>query len=106
VTEELKRIPAGRLNGIHAETGTVLGPKIVTREYVVVTGNDEHGLTVGYATQADLEAIIAPDHHPRSMTEFMIRRQAQDEARRQADAATHRGPTHTQAPVRTRRRAR
>lgn len=41
----MNRVPAGRLNGIHAEPGTILGPKAVTREFVVVTGNDEDGVT-------------------------------------------------------------
>lgn len=71
------RVPAGRVNGVHAELGTVLGPKVVTREFVVATGTDERGTTVGYATVQDVdpEAIAAMvERGPRSVTEFeMIR---------------------------------
>jgi len=71
----MTHVPAGRLNGIHAEIGTVLGPKAVTREYVVVTGNDEHGVTVGYASVDDLndaaiEAMV--ERGPRSVAEAML----------------------------------
>lgn len=69
----MKRIPAGRLNGIHAEVGTVLGPKEVTREYVVVTGNDEAGVTVGYATPEDLQAVRDRTRDARSVTEHRLR---------------------------------
>lgn len=65
-----RRVPAGRLNGVHADVGTVLGPKEVTREFVVVTGNDERGVTVGYATQADLDGILGRE--PRSVSEHIF----------------------------------
>ena len=66
------RVSAGRLNGVHAEVGTVFGPKAITREYVVVTGNDDQGVTVGYARRDDvddaaIEAIL--ERGPRSVTE-------------------------------------
>lgn len=65
-------IEAGRVNGVHAPVGTVLGPKVITREFVVVTGNDERGVTLGYAhpdevDAAAIEAII--ERGPASVTE-------------------------------------
>jgi hypothetical protein len=65
------RVAAGRVNGVHAPVGTLLGPKAVTREYVVVTGEDERGVTVGYATAADIAAAGEVD--PRSVTEARLR---------------------------------
>jgi hypothetical protein len=58
-------VPAGRVNGVSAPVGTVLGPKLITREFVVVTGVDERGVTVGYAQDSD--GVNADD--PRSVTE-------------------------------------
>lgn len=79
-----RRVPAGRLNGIHAEVGTVLGPKEVTREYVVVTTQDDQGVTVGYATPEDMAAVVQrfpalpgwPEYvqPPRSVTEVVLQR--------------------------------
>ncbi len=65
----MDRVPAGRLNGIWPPIGTVLGPKQVTREFVVATAHDDRGCTVGYATPADLEAIKERD--PQSLTEWL-----------------------------------
>ncbi len=62
---------AGRLNGIHAEVGTILGPKQVTREYVVVIDNDERGIVVGYASAAEITAAANRDE-PRSVTEARL----------------------------------
>lgn len=60
----MTHVPAGRLNGISGEIGTLLGPKDVTRELVVITGVDEHGVTVGYARVDDRFPA-----DPRSVTE-------------------------------------
>ena len=65
-------ISAGRVNGVHAPIGTVLGPKAVTREFVTVTGNDDQGVTVGYTQEGEMDAgaldmIIA--RGPASVTE-------------------------------------
>lgn len=65
----LSRVPAGRLNGISAPVGTVLGPKEVTREFVVVTAVDDLGVSVGYATQADLDAVLIRE--PQSLCEVV-----------------------------------
>lgn len=84
MTELSKRVPAGRLNGITAEVGTILGPKEVTREYVVVTATDGQSVEVGYATEADLAAAVErrldPQtgrfvfvREPRSVTEIALR---------------------------------
>jgi len=48
--------------------GTLLGPKVVTRELVAVTGNDDRGVTVGYATTADI-AAVSELGSPRSVLE-------------------------------------
>lgn len=44
---------AGRLNGIDAPIGTVVGPRW-TREMLVVIGVDETGADLGYAQPAEL----------------------------------------------------
>jgi len=80
----MSHVPAGRLNGIHTDVGTVLGPKAVTREYVVVTGNDDTGVTVGYARaddldQAALDAMVV--RGPRSVAEAGAIRQYQADVR-------------------------
>ncbi len=65
-------VHAGRIDGVYAELGTVLGPKAVTREFVVATGTDEQGTEVGYARRDDLEedALRAmAERGPRSVTE-------------------------------------
>lgn len=69
---EYGRPIAGRLNGITPEPGTILGPKAVTREYVVVLGGDETGVDVGYATHAELEALREVPDAPRSTTEARL----------------------------------
>lgn len=68
----MKRYVAGRLNGVHAEPGTILGPKDITREYMVVLANDERGVTVGYATTDELAAAAGVES-PRSVTEHRLR---------------------------------
>lgn len=81
---ELNRVPAGRINGVFAAPGTILGPKAVTREFVVATSADTGSslgasnednpfVLVGYATQEDLLGIIDRGD-PRSVTEFIILR--------------------------------
>ena len=72
--EELQRVPAGRVNGISAEPGTYLGPKAVTREYVVVTGPTEGGVAVGYARVEDSDRAATERWiaDPRSVTEVAL----------------------------------
>lgn len=61
---------AGRLNGIHAPIGTILGPKDVTREYVVVIADDEEGVVVGFASTTEILAVMTgAAGDPRSVTE-------------------------------------
>ena len=65
-------ISAGRVNGVHAPIGTVLGPKAVTREFVTVTGNDDQGVTVGYTQEGEMDAVALEmiiDRGPASVTE-------------------------------------
>lgn len=68
------QFPIGRLNGIHAEVGTILGPG-TTSELLVVVDNDERGVKVSYCTVPDLEAAAKMD--PRSVTEHRHRVQRQ-----------------------------
>lgn len=72
VTSSLTRVPAGRVNGVFCQPGTVMGPKEVTREFVVVTSADSNtpSVEVGYATEEDLS--IPYGHDFRSITEFRI----------------------------------
>lgn len=60
--------PVGRLNGVWAEPGTVLGPDTSGRWFAVVE-QDPAGVRVRYASRADLDAVHGP---PRSMTEREI----------------------------------
>lgn len=58
------------------QPGTILGPKVITRELVVVLGQDEEGFTVlGYAQYAELDAardrVLEGDI--RSVTEWRSR---------------------------------
>lgn len=57
---------AGRLNGIHAPEGSILGPTW-TSELVAVDSNDEIGIVLRYATEADLERVI---DDPQTVAEF------------------------------------
>ena len=71
----MTHVPAGRMNGVRADVGTVLGPKAVTREFVVVTDVDENGATVGYARVDDLDAAAIEailERGPASVTEFQM----------------------------------
>jgi len=82
-------VPAGRVNGVHAPVGTVLGPKVVTKEFVVVTGEDELGVTVGYARLDEvdasaIEAII--ERGPNSVTEHQMISGYQHDVRRRLRA--------------------
>ena len=65
---EYGRPIAGRLNGIFAEPGTILGPKVVTREYVVAIGTDKRGTVVGYAMVHEIAEATRVDD-PRSVVE-------------------------------------
>lgn len=67
MTNQYGRPIAGRLNGIYAEPGTILGPKEVTREYVVALDTDADGTIVGYAQAAELSAAARRD--PQSIVE-------------------------------------
>lgn len=62
----LQRVPAGRINAVHAPEGSILGP-MWTGELVVVMENDEQGMKLGFATQEDL--YDDPDD-PKTWTEF------------------------------------
>jgi hypothetical protein len=73
----MTRVPAGRLNGVHAPEGTILGPTW-TRELVVVTENDENGVMVGYATATDTDR---PTDDPCSVSEFRKNEIAQEPIR-------------------------
>jgi hypothetical protein len=69
-----ERYARGRLNGVRAEIGTLLGPNAY-RELLVVTGQDENGVSVGLAQMGDIRAACeAPT--PRSLTEVQVRRKA------------------------------
>jgi hypothetical protein len=67
-------IISGRINGIHAEPGTVLGPTIITREWIVVVENDERGVIIGYASQPDVAAVLS--RPARSVAEHQIQASA------------------------------
>lgn len=59
--------PIGRLNGITAEVGTLLGPD-AKGEILVVSAVDETGVLVSLATIPDIEsAALQPE--PRSIAE-------------------------------------
>jgi hypothetical protein len=64
----------GRLKGIHAEPGTILGPND-TLEYMVVIASDPAGVSVGFAQAGDIEAALAQPA-PRSVAEHRLRRAA------------------------------
>lgn len=69
-----ERHKRGRLNGVTAEVGTLLGPNAY-KELLVVTGQDEAGVSVGLAHVDDIRAACeAPA--PRSVTEVQVRRKA------------------------------
>lgn len=61
---------AGRLNGVHAEKGTLLGPNTMG-ETMVVIDNDEKGVICSYARYDEIiEAMKRP---PQSITEREMR---------------------------------
>lgn len=63
----------GRLNGIHAEPGTLVGPKDITEEWLVVLENDDKECTFGYATPDELAAVgkrLLAGEPPRSVAEW------------------------------------
>ncbi len=65
------RYPGGPL-----EAGTIVGPTLVTREYLAAIGVDEQGLTLfGYATVHEITAArerIAAGGAPRSIAEHSL----------------------------------
>jgi hypothetical protein len=72
----MPRAIAGRLTYAEPpEPGTIVGPRGLTREWLVVLPADgEPGTPVGYASPDELAAVEAPDHEPRSVAEMRIRR--------------------------------
>ena len=72
--DEKKRVPAGRLNGVHAVVGALMGPTF-TREILVVTGVDDEGVTLGYALPEDFKA--AGERDPSTTAEAVVRRTEQ-----------------------------
>lgn len=68
----------GRLNGVHAEPGTILGPDM-TNQWYVVQEDDAEGCTVRFATTHDFDAapvetasflsLPVTTGEPRSVTE-------------------------------------
>lgn len=60
---------AGRLNGITAEPGTLLGP-IWTGEVVVVIDQDDRGVILGYPTEPEMRALASRE--PRSVYEARV----------------------------------
>lgn len=73
----MSRYVAGVMRGLPADTqpGTLLGPKDITRETMVVVGpaDDGRGVKLGYATTDEIEAALSQPE-PRSVTEARIRR--------------------------------
>lgn len=62
--------PAGRMNGVFPEPGTIVGPNWLG-ELLVVREVDERGALLGYFTQDDARAFRdAPA--PRSLTEIRL----------------------------------
>jgi hypothetical protein len=61
----------GRLNGVHAEPGAILGPTDITREYLVVLDNDDRGVTLGYPTPDETEDLRSQDS-PRTVAEARV----------------------------------
>lgn len=59
--------PIGRLNGIHAEPGTILGPDDTGRYYVVQA--DDTGVDIRFSTGEDLPGPV-----PRSLAEHRLLR--------------------------------
>jgi hypothetical protein len=49
------RYSLGTMKGIFAPEGTILGPKDITREWLVSLGTDEIGTRLGYATEAEIQ---------------------------------------------------
>jgi hypothetical protein len=62
--------PIGRLNGIYAEQGTILGPDLAG-QWFAVADNDPDGVTVRYATTDDMELAMA--RPPQSVAEVALR---------------------------------
>lgn len=68
------RVPVGRLNGITAAPGTLLGPDAAGQWYVALRSDDQ-GVQVGYATTHDIDNAKArhgAGGSPRSLPEFNI----------------------------------
>lgn len=71
---DANRVPVGRLNGITAAPGTLLGPDAAGQWYVALRSDDQ-GVQVGYATTHDIDnakARHAVGGSPRSLPEFNI----------------------------------
>lgn len=69
----MARTVLGRLNGVHADAGTLLGPNDMG-EYLTVLSNDERGVTVGWALRQDLDAFAHGGPAARSVAEHRLRK--------------------------------
>lgn len=67
------RASAGRINGVHAPIGSIMGP-MWTDELLAVIDNDERGVALSYAMRKELEADTSD---PNTVAEFMKNRRAQ-----------------------------
>ena len=59
-----------RLNGIHAEPGTIVGVHYRTKRLLTAISNDDEGMVVRYSTAEEVSAEKFR-HEPRSVTEHM-----------------------------------
>lgn len=57
-----------RLNGIHADPGTIVGVHFRTKRLLTVVSNDDEGVVVRYATAEEVTAERFK-HEPRSVAE-------------------------------------
>lgn len=71
----MNRPVAGRINGVHAPVGSIMGP-MWTDELLAVIEDDMLGdrVILGYATREELEADTS---NPNTVAEFMKNRRAQ-----------------------------
>lgn len=71
-----KRIILGHIEGI---AGTILGPKDITGEYLVILEDN----VVTYATQNEIAQAIVRDGSPQSVTEHELRVEFRNQAIRE-----------------------
>lgn len=65
------RAPVGRLNGIFADPGTILGPDRAGQWFVAIR-SDDRGSIVAFATATDMDTAAARE--PQSMAELKLTR--------------------------------